>query len=871
MSKLCKNVFHLTEIAEWPETQKVSLPSVQRGFVWRPYQIENLWDSLLRGFPVGAFVLSPKPSGDQFELLDGQQRATAICLGFGLDTFRDSQNSIRVFIDLAKPDPGDNRKFIFRVITKSHPWGYRRKDNTKTLSADSIRKAMDMYGIDDHLTADFSSFYPYEATLPVPFSLFLKHLNSSAESLLEEITEIPFFQEKRKIWYSLGNTREKLLNLIQQILDATKLMLCPENGQNIPALYLNFERIKAAAIESEAPIKSEKDDHEPTEDENQEVDEIENLFVRLNAGGTPLRGEELNYSILKAHLNPKIQEKIEYACKGLIRPARFITITYRLFQLLEKNNHTEGLRMSIKPKQFQNAVSKPETLAPFEAFLIQLIEAPLQGKKTLLETIKHLLSYEKDQCPYGLPYLTVRKIATVAPEIMFMLFYRLVVYKDHFEFNTPEHKKMIGMVTLFLWLGKGAKHKDHSKLLTHIWICLKEKDKLVFWSKSTVQRAILNVGMANVQLFYQHNWKGFLSSVKEDQKDFFAQFQKPGFRNFIEPMFFNRDLLLYAQRHFLENFFEQQEFDLDDTNTPFDWDHLSPHTLIKNKKSISETLRGVYHTNGNFRAWPYSLNRMDQDHSPAKKLDPLNKKLEEFLKHKKNLNASLFKDLKATLSQWSYCSPEWAKCEIYDIKKDWRKVFNLIWDRNFKILHEWYQNLHIADLVEYKITNFKEVLDQRRWELDPEDSEFSHYCDESKNSWVLKKPFAIDAVNHVYLYLTYPSNDNRILKERAFEFGIFQAEGPWIESLDKNKTFNIEDLNLGEDYIQQNFTLISFEKRDVIRTLTAMAEWLDAFPDPRLKGGSEIFINTLTQEYQKKIAEARSLQIDRDERIVSAI
>lgn len=465
-----------------------------------------------------------------------------------------------------------------------------------------------------------------------------------------------------------------------------------------------------------------------------------------------------------------------------------------------------------------------------------------------------------------LPYLTVRKIAAVAPEIMFMLFYRLVAHKDLFEFNTPEHKKMIGMVTLFLWLGKGAKHKDHSKLLTHIWPCLKEKDKLVFWSKSTVQRAILNVGMANVQLFYQHNWKGFLSSVKEDQKDFFAQFQKTGFRNFIEPMFFNRDLLLYAQRHFLENFFEQQEFDLDDTNTPFDWDHLSPHTLIKNKKSISKTLRGLYHTNGNFRAWPYSLNRMDQDHSPAKKLAPLNKKLEEFLRQKKNLNASLFKDLKTTLCQWSYCSPEWAKCEIDDIKKDWRKIFNLIWDRNFKILHEWHQNLHIAELVDFKIINFGEVLDRRKWELNPG----IWAPTPSRNSWVLKASFEIDTANHVYLYLTYPSNLEYILEEGAFEFGIFQAEGSWIESLKAQKALDVEKLQMDEDYVQQNFTLFSFEKRDVAKILTAMAEWLDAFPDPRLKGASDFFLGALNQGYQKKITEARSVQINRDEQVALA-
>ncbi|MBK9412027.1 MAG: DUF262 domain-containing protein [Bacteroidetes bacterium] len=135
-----KSIYSLAEIAEWPEKKLVSLPAVQRGFVWKPFQIENLWDSLLREYPVGAFVLSPKKDSASYEMLDGQQRATAICLGFGNETFRDSQDKIKIFIDLERPPNNDNRKYIFRVITKSHPWGYRRNDNTKTLTADNIRK-----------------------------------------------------------------------------------------------------------------------------------------------------------------------------------------------------------------------------------------------------------------------------------------------------------------------------------------------------------------------------------------------------------------------------------------------------------------------------------------------------------------------------------------------------------------------------------------------------------------------------------------------------------------------------------------------------------------------------------------------------------
>jgi hypothetical protein len=42
-----------------------TLPSLQRGAVWKPRQVELLWDSLFRGFPIGSLVIS--------EDLDGQK------------------------------------------------------------------------------------------------------------------------------------------------------------------------------------------------------------------------------------------------------------------------------------------------------------------------------------------------------------------------------------------------------------------------------------------------------------------------------------------------------------------------------------------------------------------------------------------------------------------------------------------------------------------------------------------------------------------------------------------------------------------------------------------------------------------------------
>lgn len=45
--------------------KEISIPIIQRGFVWKPEQIAGLWDSLLRGFPIGSFMVRPIARGSQ--------------------------------------------------------------------------------------------------------------------------------------------------------------------------------------------------------------------------------------------------------------------------------------------------------------------------------------------------------------------------------------------------------------------------------------------------------------------------------------------------------------------------------------------------------------------------------------------------------------------------------------------------------------------------------------------------------------------------------------------------------------------------------------------------------------------------------------
>jgi len=158
----------LNEIAAWqvphPPAKMgpvvAALPALQRGAVWKVRQIEELWDSILRRFPIGAFVIAPpnealkrknfKLQSDQQAspeathlLLDGQQRATGIALGF-LDIWADGIEDAKsaIWVELAPPPQNRDVDFVFRVVTRSHPWGYKRNDPDSPLSAHQIRLAL---------------------------------------------------------------------------------------------------------------------------------------------------------------------------------------------------------------------------------------------------------------------------------------------------------------------------------------------------------------------------------------------------------------------------------------------------------------------------------------------------------------------------------------------------------------------------------------------------------------------------------------------------------------------------------------------------------------------------------------------------------
>ena len=86
-------------------------------------------------------------------------------------------------------------------------------------------------------------------------------------------------------------------------------------------------------------------------------------------------------------------------------------------------------------------------------------------------------------------------------------------------------------------------------------------------------------------------------------------------------------LVLYAQRAFVNKWFGTFNHlgiqNLEDTNCPWDWDHIHAQNLIKRKWKIDVALREWHSSIGNLRIWPMELNRSDSDLLPSEKLsDP---------------------------------------------------------------------------------------------------------------------------------------------------------------------------------------------------------------------------------------------------------
>lgn len=691
--------FGLAEISKWqldPENSKVELPALQRGFVWKVSQVETLWDSILRGFPIGSFLLSRSEDAKLF-LLDGQQRATSIAIGFydpwnkqkdEKDNFWSLKNIPIVWIDLIPKEKTNTQKFVVRVVTQSHPWGYRRKENKSILSVSDRRNALKIFRENpDNKDGGFyqlspKNVFPYDSDLPVPLSFLIKAISEQEgnwkDFLIEMCREeLPINIRTKHFGSDLKNYLERLRETLHSSEFDDSIFNAIKNLEQvvIPAIVVKQEILKA---------EDEQTGQDPT------------LFVRLNSEGTRIAGEELIYSIYKASF-PEAKELVENIGASFVAPSLVISLVSRL-ALTEINDDKYPNLISVK--SFRESI-KDEL---FKSKLKELIGTETNSPAGLLfkKAFEMLLSKND----FAMPPVLVKSIVKGSPDLFLLLLQWIKLHEG--ETTIVARKNILATITTLSWFGR-----DNKKYVRELWRDIFSTD---FWSKDILTKPYLN---KNDFIFHpmiqpstlrkyllqsvvekNMNWdKLYPSADSEIVKTYsgilntdlneieIANVTKKMWDNFMDKLYRCKPLVLFAQRKYInESFIDFNQMEtLEDTNTPWDWDHIYPDSWVYCQKNVSSLIREWNWSIGNFRALSLEENRSENNNlSPNKRLDGVHQ--QSFIKEK---------------SDWEF----WRKIEsrIYDGETEKIKIhLSAVIHRLCNIYDEWYSTLNVGELFGYE-------------------------------------------------------------------------------------------------------------------------------------------------------------------------
>lgn len=623
----------LREIASWTpgvcqEEQtkfRASIPALQRGLVWSPQQNELLWDSIFRGFPIGVLVVTKwsdklKKTAEEADdnithhLLDGQQRCNAIAMGF-FDPFAanestdDKKVESILWLDLnPKLEPklkrNSTRNFWVRATTTAHPWGYRKDDSATPLAAGAIREALKPLGLDaadpEYRRPSPRDLWPCAAAaeIPVPLSWLLR---------------LPVHDEQ-SFWNLLGQTFAEATKFPWTV-KVREFCTNPDAADIKSRIFKGIKRAHAArliALEAPEELLEVSEQEKSLGSDREGVSNIEQLFQRLNRQGTKLDGEELAYSMIKAYW-PDLETEINKASKHRMPQARMVSFGVRAALAKDGDPKLPG----------PPTVSALRVIArtePGERELIQ--EFITQELRGACELVDLWLKYDPATNRSGLLPVHVSSIALNSRDV-YLLLLHFVKQMSGRETPVGWHNVVQALATILHWFSV-----DKAKATNRVYAACRADVSL-----ENIRTALRDAIAANelepvhtpnaVEAFVKipeaklKDWNWSWPIHGDGQEEAIQARRKlwEGFLNFRS----NREILLYAQRHFMALRFRDYDPARKDLweahNRPWDFDHLLASYYFYNRKDGSG-FRGICgqwgYTIGNLRAWPFEDNRSDQ-------------------------------------------------------------------------------------------------------------------------------------------------------------------------------------------------------------------------------------------------------------------
>ena len=596
--------FHhsILEIANWERAGIIDIPALQRGLVWAPHQVELLWDSILRGFPIGAFALTPvsgnerqianneKPSARYF-LLDGQQRYNAIKAAF-TPWSNDPKVKSVLWIDFMPPTgTHSTRRFWVKTITRAHPWGFANNDTCSPLGWGAYREALKRFtGSEDTRIQDvnMSLAWPIKARCPVPFLTVLELFEQSGDGERFSDCVIAWCKNHPEI-----GAAQKDLTLIKECAKHVHAALIRMRGYRVIANILQPEMLDG------------RDTVENGNLEDEGTNSLEQLFTRINTLGTPISPYDLRYSAIKAYWGG-IKEANDYIAGTIMPAAHLAILSFRLALTLANEKPGFADTPSV-PKIRRLKVEDDAESKTVRAVVDELYENGGMRLRSIIDQVENALRvYRREDDPVcGLPAVIRTSIILNSPDVYLMLLY--MAYKG----RLPDFGNIVGLATWLHWFSVG-----HQKAIVDaLREIIDDGDmamlKVVLHNLYTGKVLLQPVEALN------DNFLSPMKFLKDDNRtcDWVPYENEPWYL-LLDRVWTQRELVIFATRKYFNREFRYDPAEtkfLTGHNKPWDIDHIVPKSWVSRQGVSMGPWQRVCNewiwSNGNYAAIPFTMNR----------------------------------------------------------------------------------------------------------------------------------------------------------------------------------------------------------------------------------------------------------------------
>ena len=265
------------------KSKEIEIPDVQRGLVWNPTQIAELWKSILDDYPIGALTVYKQ--GEKWQLIDGQQRWHAIKLGLNKPDEEAMTHLWTVWEQKEQKEQGEWTFKHLMVCTRRHPWGFawnKPGDRLERLPHDKM-------------VAEWDKMLQKDKNSP-----FVLPTLKNAEEYLRQSADCKWIP-----LYELLSDNSSTDDVVETIRNSNQVKTWRDRVKRcfIPLIRFNLEG-----------------------GENR----IHELFTRINKGGTPISNVDYTYSTLCSYLGKDFKKGINEIAEGFMPPNRVARLYARL-------------------------------------------------------------------------------------------------------------------------------------------------------------------------------------------------------------------------------------------------------------------------------------------------------------------------------------------------------------------------------------------------------------------------------------------------------------------------------------------------------------------------------------------------------------